>query len=87
MGRKRSQSQEQATAEESERAQPRWVTAWFIIDAVVALAPPLYWTFDGDVTLVFGVPAAVLYFVVVATCIAASIGAAYAAESHEGEAG
>jgi putative effector of murein hydrolase len=69
------------------RAQPRWVTTWFILDAVVALAPPLYWTFDGDSTQVYGVPAAVFYFVAVATSIAASIVAAYWAEARTGDVG
>ena len=67
--------------------QPRWVATWFALDAVVALAPPLYWAFDGDSTPILGVPAAVLYFVAVATCIAASIIAAYAAEAARGEVG
>jgi hypothetical protein len=68
-------------------AQPRWVTAWFVIDVILALAPPLYWAFDGDRTPILGVPAAVLYFVAVSTCIAASIIAAYLAESRNGEIG
>jgi hypothetical protein len=70
-----------------ERAQPRWVTVWFLIDAIVALAPPLYWAFDGDSTPIYGIPAAVLYFVAVSTCIAASIIAAYATETRSGEIG
>lgn len=70
-----------------ERAQPRWVTAWFIIDAVVALAPPLYWAFDGDSAPLLGVPGAVLYFLTVATCITFSIVAAYTAEARGGEIG
>ncbi|WP_045835954.1 hypothetical protein [Hyphomicrobium sp. 99] len=68
-------------------ALPRWVTAWFILDAIVALAPPLYWAFDGDRTPLLGVPAAVFYFIAVSTCIAASIVAAYFAEARVGEAG
>ncbi|MGO4684748.1 hypothetical protein [Hyphomicrobium sp. 2TAF46] len=68
------------------RPQPRWVTAWFIVDAFVALAPPLYWAFDGVGTPVLGIPAAVLYFVAVSTCIATSIVAAYAAEVRNGDA-
>jgi hypothetical protein len=75
-----------SATEQRAHAQPRWVTAWFIIDAVVALAPPLYWAFDGDRTPILGVPAAILYFVAVATCIAASIVAAYAAEARSEEA-
>ncbi|MBN9248426.1 MAG: hypothetical protein J0I81_13475 [Hyphomicrobium sp.] len=66
---------------------PRWVAAWFIVDAIVALAPPLYWAFDGDRTLLLGVPAVLLYFIAVSTCIAASIVAAYFAEVRVEEAG
>lgn len=66
-------------------AQPRWVTAWFFVDAIVALAPPLYWAFDGNRTPVSGVPIVVLYFIVVSTCIAVSIIAAYLAEAFRGE--
>lgn len=65
--------------------QPRWVTAWFWADAIVALAPPLYWAFDGNRTPIFGVPIVVLYFIAVATCIAMSIIAAYLAEAFHGE--
>lgn len=68
-------------------ALPRWVAAWFIVDAIVALAPSLYWAFDGDRTPLLGVPAAVLYFIAVSTCIAASIVAAYLAEVRVEEAG
>ncbi|MGO4685855.1 hypothetical protein [Hyphomicrobium sp. 2TAF46] len=68
-------------------ALPRWVAAWFIVDAIVALAPPLYWAFDGDRIPLLGVPAAVLYFIAVSTCIAASIVAAYLAEVRVEEAG
>jgi hypothetical protein len=66
-------------------AQPRWVTAWFVADTIIALAPPLYWAFDGVRASILGVPAAVLYFIAVSTCIAASIVAAYLAESNRGE--
>lgn len=70
-----------------ERAQPRWVTAWFILDAVAALTPPLYWALDGARDLVLGVPAAVLYFIAVAACITLSIVAAYLVEARDGEIG
>lgn len=69
----------------TKRAQPLWVTAWFILDAILALAPPLYWAFDGNSTPIFGIPAAILYFVSVSTLIAASVVAAYAAEARSGE--
>ena len=66
-------------------AYPRWVIAWFIVDTIVALAPPLYWAFDGNRTPIFGIPAAILYFIAVSTCIAASIVAAYLAEANREE--
>jgi hypothetical protein len=76
-----------AAVRKIERAQPRWVTAWFVVDAIVALAPPLYWAFDGGSTPIYGVPAAVLYFVAVSTSIAVSIVAAYTAEARSREIG
>jgi hypothetical protein len=66
-------------------ALPRWIAAWFAADAVVALAPPLYWAFDGSTATVLGIPGAILYFIAVSTCIAASIVAAYLTESRNGE--
>jgi hypothetical protein len=63
-----------------------WITAWFAIDAIVALAPPIYWAADGGMTPILGLPAAVFYFVAVAVCITGSIVAAYAAEARTGEA-
>ena len=68
-------------------ALPRWVVAWFVLDFVAALAPPLYWAFDGDRSPVFGVPAAVFYFIAVSIFITASIVAAYLAEARVGETG
>ena len=68
-------------------ALPRWVMAWFVLDAIAALAPPLYWAFDGNREPVLGVPAAVFYFIAVSTFIAASIVAAYLAEARDGETG
>lgn len=70
---------------ESRHAQPRWVSAWFCADAILALAPPLYWAFDGNRTPVFGMPIVVLYFIVVSTCTALSIIAAYLSEAFRGE--
>jgi hypothetical protein len=58
-----------------------WIMAWFSLDAIVALAPPIYWAADGKTTPILGLPAAVFYFVAVAVCIAASIVAAYLAEA------
>ncbi len=64
-----------------------WIVAWFSLDAIVALAPPLYWAVDGKTTPVIGLPAAVFYFVAVGVCISASIVAAYLAEARTGETG
>ncbi|AHB47883.1 hypothetical protein W911_05005 [Hyphomicrobium nitrativorans NL23] len=75
----------------ADRTAPRkrvpWIAAWFFLDAVVALAPPLYWSFDGKQTPILGLPASVFYFVAVATCITASIVAAYLAEARAGDLG
>lgn len=66
------------------RERAPWITAWFLLDAVVALAPPLYWAFDGKQTQILGLPAPIFYFVAVATFIAASIVAAYVSEARSG---
>ena len=64
-----------------------WIAAWFALDAIVALAPPLYWAVDGKTTPVLGLPAPVFYFIAVAVFIAASIVAAYVTEERSGELG
>ncbi|MFA5958192.1 hypothetical protein [Hyphomicrobium sp.] len=64
-----------------------WIITWFILDAVVALAPPLYWAVDGDRTSVLGLPIAALYFVSVAIFITCSIVAAYLTEADRADAG
>ena len=74
-----------AVREYRRAALPRWVMVWFVLDAIVALAPPLYWAFDGVRDPILGVPAAVFYFISVSTFIAASIVAAYLAEARDGE--
>lgn len=71
----------------SRRQRAPWITAWFLLDAVVALAPPIYWAANGEMTPILGLPAAVFYFVAVAVCITASIIAAYWAEARNGELG
>ncbi|HEX2842688.1 hypothetical protein [Hyphomicrobium sp.] len=64
-----------------------WISAWFALDVVVALAPPLYWAVDGKTTPILGLPASVFYFIAVAVFITASIVAAYLTESRNGEIG
>jgi hypothetical protein len=58
---------------------PLWIFGWFILDAALALTPPLHWLATGDRWLL-AVPAALFYFVAVALFICASLLAAYAAE-------
>ncbi len=58
---------------------PLWVYCLFVLDAVLALTPPLHWFVTGD-TWVAGLPAALFYFVAVALFICASLVAAYLAE-------
>ena len=53
------------------------IKAWFVFDALVALAPPLYWAADGQTVPILGVPAALFYFLAVNLCITASLIAAY----------
>lgn len=63
------------------RGLPLWILVWFCLDAIVGLAPPLYWLADGQMTPILGIPAALFYFLAVAVFIAASIVAAYLADS------
>ncbi len=62
---------------------PLWIIGWFVLDAVLALAPPLHWVATGDAR-VLGVPAAIFYFIAVASFICASLIAAYLAEAAAG---
>ena len=67
---------------------PGWRAAiklWFLLDVVVALAPPLYWAMDGDMTPIAGVPAALCYFLAVNVFITASLVAAYLLDQADGE--
>lgn len=66
---------------------PAWLLAWFVFDAVVSLAPPIYWAMDGNTTPVFGLPAVVVYFLAVSTCTALSVLAAYWIDVRSGEVG
>lgn len=64
---------------------PVWLLAWFVLDAIVSLAPPLYWAMDGNTAPILGLPAVVFYFLAVSTCTAASILAAYWVDVRNGE--
>ena len=59
---------------------------WFALDAILALAPPLYWLADAHRTAhVFTLPVTLLYFLLVSLFITASILYAYWAEVRSGE--
>ncbi|HRN89521.1 hypothetical protein [Hyphomicrobium sp.] len=58
---------------------PLWIYAWFVLDALLVLTPPLHWAVTGSATAL-GLPAAVFYFVAVALFVCASLVAAYLAE-------
>jgi hypothetical protein len=67
------------------RGQSAAIKAWFTLDAIVALAPPLYWAADGSARPIFGLPGALFYFLAVGTCIAASVVGAYFDDRARGE--
>jgi hypothetical protein len=60
---------------------PAWIRVWFVVDAVIAMAPPVYWLFADPAEFVAGIPNALIYFLLVGTIICASIIAAYIAEA------
>jgi hypothetical protein len=61
------------------------VKIWFVIDALIALAPPLYWLADKHKILsVFGLPVTLCYFLLVGFLITASILYAYWVEIGRG---
>ena len=71
------------TERQVNRGIPSWILGWFVLDAVIALTPPLHWILTGEMR-VLGVPAAIFYFVVAALFICASLVAAYSVEAAGG---
>jgi hypothetical protein len=67
------------------RGQSRAISLWFIFDAVVALAPPLYWAADANTRPILSIPIALLYFLAVGACITGSVIAAYFDDRARGE--
>jgi hypothetical protein len=57
---------------------------WFVLDAVIALTPPLYWSADNYKDPILGMPATLFYFSVVCLSIVGSILYAYWEESARG---
>lgn len=61
------------------------ILMWFVLDAIVALAPPLYWLVDDNrMMLILGAPASLVYFLAVALCITLSLVTAYVVEAKQG---
>jgi hypothetical protein len=66
-----------ATEASKSRGLSTLVKMWFVTDAIVALAPPLYWAAAGMNGPILGVPASLFYFLAVSLCITLSIIVAY----------
>lgn len=60
------------------------VRLWFVSNAVIALAPPIYWSADNYKTPILGMPATLFYFLTVCMSITGSILYAYWEESSRG---
>lgn len=58
---------------------PLWIYGWFVLDALLALTPPLHWAITGEAR-VLAIPAALFYFTAAAMFICASLVAAYLAD-------
>lgn len=61
---------------------PNFVKVWFILDLILALAPPLHWTL-GTAERIHGVPRSLVYIYGVAIFVAASVVIAYLAPREE----
>ena len=59
---------------------PLWIDLWFLLDAVLVLAPPLHWWLAEGPDPVAGLPASLFYFLSVATFVALSVVVAYLLE-------
>ncbi len=53
------------------------VKIWFIVNATVALFPPIYWMISDHNDYILGVPASLLYFMTISLSIMPSIIYAY----------
>lgn len=59
------------------------INFWFIFNAIVALAPPIYWAASSAPPML-GFPATLVYFLAVNVSLTASIVAAYLSDSRRG---
>lgn len=69
----------------SSRTKNRIFGIWFVVDAVLAMLPPVYWAVDEIDGTVLGLPFSVAYFIVTGIVITASIVALYMVEDIRGE--
>jgi hypothetical protein len=54
-----------------------FIVAWFALDAILGLFPPIYWAASGASPRVVGLPLSVFYFVAVGLFTSASLVVAY----------
>jgi hypothetical protein len=66
------------------RPRSSFVAIWFVLDAILALFPPVYWLAGGPRPLVAGIPCSIVYFVLLSAFIAGSLVAAYADDERRG---
>jgi hypothetical protein len=58
---------------------------WFVADVALALAPPVYWAANNYQAPIFGLPATMIYFLVLCSSITLSILYAYWVDVSNGE--
>jgi hypothetical protein len=61
--------------------------AWFVLDTVLAMFPPVYWAVNEIHGTLLGLPFSIAYFIVTGFLITASIVALYVVEEIRGEVG
>jgi hypothetical protein len=66
------------------RPRSSFVAIWFVLDAILALFPPVYWLAGGPRPLIAGIPCSIVYFVLLSAFITGSLVAAYADDERRG---
>jgi hypothetical protein len=61
-----------------------FVAIWFVLDAILALFPPIYWVAGAPTPLIAGIPCSIVYFVLLSAFIVGSLLAAYADDERRG---
>lgn len=59
------------------RPRAGFISAWFILDAILGLFPPIYWLLGAPKPIVFGLPCSVVYYIALGAFITASLLVAY----------